>query len=39
LAFNSATGAVARGHYPSGIRPHPTRVGQEALFHFQIIYP
>jgi len=39
IAFNTATGAIAQGYYPSGIRPHPTQVGQEALFNFQISYP
>jgi hypothetical protein len=39
LAFNTRTGTIAQGVYPRGIRPHPTQVGQEALFNFQIIYP
>jgi hypothetical protein len=39
LAFNIRTGAIARGLYPTGIRPHPTQVGQEALFNFQLVYP
>jgi hypothetical protein len=39
LAFNTRTGAIAQGLYPTGIRPHPTRAGQEALFNFQLIYP
>ena len=39
LAFHSRTGAIAQGLYPDGIRPHPTRAGQEALFNFQFIYP
>jgi hypothetical protein len=39
IAFNTRTGAVAQGYYPSGIRPHPTQAGQEALFNFRIIYP
>jgi hypothetical protein len=37
LAFNTRTGAIAQGIYPRGIRRHPTQVGQEALFNFQII--
>jgi hypothetical protein len=39
IAFNTTTGAIAQGYYPSGIRPHPTQAGQEALFNFQIISP
>jgi hypothetical protein len=39
LAFNVRTGAIAQGLFPSGIRPHPTQPGQEALFNFQILYP
>jgi hypothetical protein len=39
MAFNIRTGVIATGHYPSGIRPHPALVGQEALFNFQIVYP
>jgi hypothetical protein len=39
IAFNTRTGVIAQGYYPSGIRPHPTQAGQEALFNFQIIYP
>lgn len=39
LAFNSRTGAIAQGLYPRGIRPHPTQIGQKALFNFQIVYP
>ena len=39
LAFNTRIGVIAQGLYPKGIRPHPTQVGQEALFNFQIIYP
>jgi hypothetical protein len=39
LAFNIRTGAIAQGLYPTGIRPHPTRAGREALFNFQLIYP
>jgi hypothetical protein len=39
LAFHTQTGAIAQGLYPRGIRPHPTRAGQEALFNFQIVYP
>jgi hypothetical protein len=39
LAFNTMTGAIARGVYPTGIRTHPTRASQEALFNFQFIYP
>jgi hypothetical protein len=38
-AFNTRTGAVAQGFYPSGIRPHPTQAGPEAWFHFPNIYP
>jgi hypothetical protein len=39
IAFHITTGAVAQGFYPSGVRPHPTQAGQEALFNFRIIYP
>ncbi len=39
IAFNTRSGAVAQGYYPSGIRPHPTHAGQVALFNFKIIYP
>ncbi len=39
LAFNIGTGAIAQGMYPSGIRSHPARAEQEALFNFQFIYP
>jgi len=39
LAFNTRTGAIAQGLYPSGIGPHPALAGQQALFNFQIIYP
>jgi len=39
LAFHTRTGVIAQGLYPRGNRPHPTQVGQEALFNFQIIYP
>ena len=37
LAFNTRTAAIARGYYPSGIRPHPKQTGQEALFNFRIL--
>jgi len=39
IALNTRTGGIARGYYPSGIRPHPMKPGQEALFNFQVIYP
>ena len=39
IAFHLRTGAIAQGFYPRGIRPHPTKAGQQALFNFQIIYP
>jgi hypothetical protein len=39
IAFNTRTGAIAQGYYPSGIRPHPTQAGQEALFNSRVIYP
>lgn len=39
LAFNTRTGAVAVGRYPSGIGPHPAQPGQQALFNFKIIFP
>jgi hypothetical protein len=38
FAFNTRTGTVARG-LRSGIRPHPSRVGELALFNFMIVHP
>jgi hypothetical protein len=37
LAFHTRTGAIARGLYPRGIRPHPARAGEEALYNFNVI--
>lgn len=39
LAFNTRSGAIAQGLYPSGIGPHPALAGQQALFNFRFIYP
>jgi hypothetical protein len=38
LAFNTRTGAIASG-LRSGIRPHPTRAGELALYNFTVVYP
>jgi hypothetical protein len=37
FAFNTSTGTVAQ-ELQSGIRPHPVRAGELALFNFTIIY-
>lgn len=38
FAFNTRTGVIARG-LRSGIRAHPTQIGELTLFNFTIVYP